>query len=194
MYPIATRLVKALTINEHRASLQILDVGAGCAAWSIAFAQHYSQAQVTAVDLPAVVAEGRQQVRDLGLSDRYRWLEEDVLNVSLPSTAYDLILVAHVCRFIGEERSQALLHKLFQSLRSGGTLVIADVILLDDRSGPAFAVTLDLSMLVNTRCGHIFTFQDFSAWLNDSGFEEVRPLNVAAPSPIIVARKGEKRL
>jgi SAM-dependent methyltransferase len=149
---------------------------------------------VTAIDLPAVAAEGRQQVRDLGLSDRYRWLEEDVLNVSLPSTAFDLILVAHVCRFIGEERSQALFHKLFQSLRPGGTLVIADVLLLDDRSGPVFAVTLDLSMLVNTGSGHIFTFQGFSTWLNGSGFENVHLLNVVAPSPIIVARKGEKRL
>jgi ubiquinone/menaquinone biosynthesis C-methylase UbiE len=194
MYPIATRLVTALNLRERNASLQILDVGAGSAAWSAAFAQHYSQAQVTAIDLPAVVAQGRQQVADLGLSDRYRWLEADMLNVSLPSAAYDLIIVAHVCRFMGEERSRALFHKLFQSLRSDGTLIIADILLSDDRSGPPFAVALNLSMLVNTRHGHIFTFQDFSTWLSDSGFQEVQALNVAAPSPVIVARKGENRL
>jgi len=193
MYPIATRLVKALNVGEHDASLQILDVGAGSAAWSIAFAQHYSQAQVTAIDLPTVAAQGRQQAADLGLSDRYHWLEEDLLNVSLPSITYDLILVAHVCRFIGEEHSRALFHKLFQSLQPGGTLLVADILLFDDRSGPAFAVTLDLSMLVNTRYGEIFTFQDFNTWLNDSGFQEVHRLDVAAPSPVIIALKGEKR-
>jgi ubiquinone/menaquinone biosynthesis C-methylase UbiE len=194
MYPIATRLVEALNLAERDASLQILDVGAGSAVWSAAFAQAYPQAHVTAIDLPAVVVEGRQRVRDLGLSDRYDWLEADFLEVSLPSAAYDLILTAHICRFIGEERSRVLFDKLFQSLRPGGTLVIADILLSDDRSGPAFAVTLNLSMLVNTRHGHIFTFQDFNTWLNDSGFQEVCRLDVAGPSPVIVALKGEEGL
>lgn len=194
MYPIATRLVSALSLRDCSVPLQILDVGAGSAAWSVAFAQYYAQAQVTAIDLPAVVAQGRQQVTDLGLSDRYRWLEADMLNVSLPSTAYDLIFVAHVCRFLGEERSRTLFHNLFQSLRPGGTLVVADILLADDHSGPPFAVTLNLSMLVNTRHGHIFTFQDFSAWLSDNDFQDVQRLDVAGPSPVIIARKGENRL
>ncbi len=94
--------------------------------------------------------------------------------------------------FIGEKRSRVLFDKLFQSLRSGGILTIADVLLSDDRAGPAFAVTLNLSMLVNTRYGQIFTFQDFSTWLKDSGFQEVHRLDVAAPSPVIIALKGEK--
>jgi ubiquinone/menaquinone biosynthesis C-methylase UbiE len=194
VYPIATRLVEALNLVERSAPLQILDVGAGSAAWSAAFAQAYSQAQVTAIDLPAVVVQGCRQVAELGLSDRYRWLEANFLEVSLPSAAYDLVLATHVCRFIGEERSRVLFNKLFQSLRSDGTLVVADVLLSDDRSGPAFAVTLNLSMLVNTRHGHIFTFQDFNTWLNDSGFQEVHRLDVAGPSPVIVALKGEKGL
>jgi ubiquinone/menaquinone biosynthesis C-methylase UbiE len=193
-YPIAKRLVNALNLPDRGIPLQILDIGAGSAAWSVAFAQHYSQAQVTAIDLPAVAVQGRQQVADLGLSDRYRWLEADMLNVSLPSAAYDLILVAHVCRFLGEERSRALFHNLFQSLRPGGTLIIADVLLLDDHSGPPFAVTLNLSMLVNTRYGHIFTYRDFSTWLSNNGFQEVHRLDVAGPSPVIVAWKGENSL
>jgi len=107
---------------------------------------------------------------------------------------YDLILVAHVCRFIGEKHSRVLFDELFQSLRPDGTLAVADVLLSDDRASPPFAVTLDLSMLVNTRYDQIFTFQDFSTWLNDSGFQEVHRLDVAAPSPVIIALKGEKRL
>jgi len=40
----------------------------------------------------------------------------------------------------------------------------------------------------------IFIFQKFSAWLSDSSFQEVHRLDVAGPSPIIVAQKGENRL
>jgi ubiquinone/menaquinone biosynthesis C-methylase UbiE len=194
MYPIATRLVEALNLAERNAPLQILDIGAGSAAWSAAFAQAYSQAHVTAIDLPAVVTEGRRHVIDLRLNSQYDWLEADFLEVSLPSAAYDLIVAAHICRFIGEERSRVLFNKLFQSLRPGGTLVVADVLLADDRSGPASAVMLNLSMLVNTRHGQIFTFQDFNVWLNNSGFQKVHRCDVAGPSPVIVALKGEKEL
>lgn len=66
MYSIATRLVEALNLAERNASLQIFNIGAG----STAFAQAYSQTHVTTIDLPAVV-EGRRQVTDLGLSERY---------------------------------------------------------------------------------------------------------------------------
>ena len=80
------------------------------------------------------------------------------------------------------------------SYLGGDTLAMLDYFPFDDRSGPPFALTLDLSMLVNTSQGRIFTFQEFSMWLQDSGFQEVSRLDVAGPSPLIVAKKGEGRL
>lgn len=189
VYPIAKRMVTTLALAEQGA-IQVLDVGAGSAAWSAAVAQQYPEALVTAIDLPAVVAQGRQQIADLGLSDRYTWVEADIMTLSLVPDAYSLVILAHVCRFIGEQQSRELLKKLYHCLRPGGTLVVADTLLFDDRSGPAFALTLDLSMLVNTSQGRIFTFHEFSMWLQDSGFQEVNRLDVAGPSPLIVARKG----
>ena len=191
VYPIATRMVAALALEKSATALQVLDVGAGSAAWSVAFAQQYPNAQVTAIDLPAVVAEGQQQTAALNLSDRYTWIAADVTTLSLSPATYHLVIVAHLCRFIGEERSRDLLKKLYQSMQPGGTLVIADTLLLDDRSGPPFALTLDLSMLVNTSEGRTFTFQECSLWLHDCGFQDVCRLDVAGPSPLIVAKKGE---
>lgn len=191
VHPVAKRTVAIVSLGAGEQPLRVLDVGAGSAPWSAAFAQQYPFAHVTAVDLPRVVEQGRQQVAELAMSDRYTWIEADMETVTYPALSYDLVILAHVCRFIGEERARALLRKLTKSLRSGGTLILADVFFADDRSGPAAALTLDLSMLVNTAHGHIWTCSEVSAWLKDSGLSEVRRLDGVGPFPVLVAHKGE---
>lgn len=192
VHPIAKRATAIVPLEvRERSPLHVLDVGAGSAPWSVAFAQQYPLALVTALDLSRVVEQGQQQVAEMGLGDRYIWIEADMETREYSSLTYDLVILAHVCRFIGEERSRTLLRKLTKSLRFGGTLLLADVFLSNDRSGPPAAITLDLSMLVNTSQGHIWTCDEVSAWLKDSGLSEIRRLDVAGPFPIITARKGK---
>ena len=191
VHPVAKRTAAIVFLGAHERPLHVLDVGAGSAPWSTAFAQQYPFAHVTAVDLPRVVEQGMQQVAELAMSDRYTWLGADMETVAYPTLLYDLVILAHVCRFIGEERARALLGKLTKSLRSGGTLILADVFFADDRSGPLAALTLDLSMLVNTAQGHIWTCSEVSAWLKDSGLSGVRRLDGVGPFPVLVAQKGE---
>jgi SAM-dependent methyltransferase len=191
VHPVAKRTAAILSLGAHERPLRVLDVGAGSAPWSAAFAQQYPFAHVTAVDLPRVVEQGRQQVAELAMNDRYTWLEADMETVAYPSLSYDLVILAHVCRFIGEERARVLLGRLIKSLGSGGTLILADVFFADNRSGPAAALTLDLSMLVNTAQGHIWTCSEVSTWLKDIGLSEVRRLDNVGPFPVLVAQKGE---
>lgn len=189
-YPFAKRLAASLKLRHDERSLRVLDVGAGSASWSCAIAQQYANAQVTAVDLPAVAGQGQQQVAELGLTDRYRWIESDIMAASLEPAGYDLIIVAHLCRFLGEQRTRDLLKKLARSCSPDGTLVIVDILLSDDRSGPSFALTLDISMLLNTAQGRLSTFQEFATWLRESGFQAVSSLDITSPSPVIVAKRG----
>jgi ubiquinone/menaquinone biosynthesis C-methylase UbiE len=191
VHPVAKRTAAIISLDAHERPWHVLDVGAGSAPWSAAFAQQYPFAHVTAVDLPGVVEQGRRQIAELAMNDRYTWLEADMETVAYPPLSYDLVILAHVSRFIGEERTRALLGKLTESLRRGGTLILADIFLADDRSGPAAALTLDLSMLVNTAQGHIWTCSEVIAWLKDSGLSEVRRLDSVGPFPVLVAQKGE---
>jgi len=192
VHPVAKRTAAVVPLEVRGQSpFHLLDVGAGSAPWSAAFALQYPSVLVTALDLPNVVEQGRQQVAEMGLGNRYTWIEADMEAIEYPSRSYDLVILAHVCRFIGEERARALLRKLTQSLRPGGTLLLADVFFSDDRSGPAAALTLDLSMLVNTAQGRIWTCGEVSAWMKDSGLSEIRRFDGVGPFPIITAQKGE---
>jgi SAM-dependent methyltransferase len=190
VYPIAHRTASELKLPYPKdAGLQVLDVGAGSAPWSIAFAQTYPSAHVTALDLPAVVEQGQQQTLELGLQDRYTWISDTMDTHTFPPLGYDLILVAHVFRFISEERARRLLQKMVDSLRPRGTLIVADVFLAEDRQGPTPAITLDLSMLVNTQQGQIRAWQDVAHWLNASGLQYAQSFHVAGPFPIVFAQK-----
>jgi len=190
VYPIAHRTAAELKLPHPKdATLQILDIGAGSAPWSVAFAQSYPAAHVTALDLPAVVEQGQQQTLALGLQDRYTWISDSMDTHTFPSLSYDLVLVAHVLRFISEERAKKILRALVDSLRPHGTLIVADVFLAEDRQGPKPAITLDLSMLVNTQQGQVRTWREVAGWLDTCGLQHAQSFHVAGPFPIVFAQK-----
>jgi ubiquinone/menaquinone biosynthesis C-methylase UbiE len=190
IYPAAYRTASELKLPHAKdASLQILDVGAGSAPWSVAFAQCYPSSHVTALDLPRVVEQGQQQTAELGLQGRYTWIAESMDTFEFPLQSYDLIIIAHVLRFIGEQRAKKLLQKVVKSLRPHGTLVIADIFLAEDQQGPKSAITLNISMLVNTQQGQIRTWREVAHWLDASGLQHAQAFHVAGPFPIVFAQK-----
>jgi 2-polyprenyl-3-methyl-5-hydroxy-6-metoxy-1,4-benzoquinol methylase len=190
IYPVAYRTAVELKLpHEKKASLQILDVGAGSAPWSIAFAQCYPSSHVTALDLPRVVEQGQQQPLQFGLQDRYTWISQSMDTFVFPSQTYDLIIIAHVLRFIGEQRAKKLLQGAVKSLRPQGTLIIADIFLAEDRQGPKSAITLNISMLLNTQKGQIHTWREIANWLNSCGLQHAQAFHAAGPFPIVFAQK-----
>jgi 2-polyprenyl-3-methyl-5-hydroxy-6-metoxy-1,4-benzoquinol methylase len=190
IFPAASSLAATLSLTEKGdETLRILDVAAGAAPWSTAFAGRYPSALVTALDLPTVVEQGKQQVIDLALSDRFSWVAANIEEYEYPSSHYDLILCGHIFRFLSDERVRSLLGKLTKSLRAGGTIAVADIFLADDGKGPNAALTIDLSMLVNTAQGRIRRPGEIAAWLRELGLAQVEALQVAGPFPVVVARK-----
>lgn len=192
IFPVASRLAATLPLPQpQEMGLQVLDVAAGSSPWGAAFALQYPAAQVTALDLPAVVTQGRQHTASLGLAERFTWLEANIETFEFQAYRYDLICCGHLLRFISDERAQTLLARLARSLRQQGTLLIADIFLNDERSGPPSALTIDLSMLVNTAQGRIRTPGEIIAWLRDFGLHHIERIHLAGPFPVVVARKGE---
>lgn len=188
VHPVAQRTFAALDREDIRAAERhLLDVGAGSAPWSIAFAELYAGARITAIDLPAVAEAGRGLVAERGLNERFIWMAGNIEEVPLTSQEYDIIVVGHLLRFFSDARSQALLQKLSLALHPGGMLLIADVFLADNGQGPPAAITLDLSMLVNSAGGRIRTCQEVAHWMKGCGLSAVERLQGAGPFPILVA-------
>jgi hypothetical protein len=70
---------------------------------------------------------------------------------------------------------------------SGGTLVINDFVLSDQRTGHPFAMMFASQMLVMTKAGSTYRQSDYRAWLREAGFKSVDIVPTGTPSTLVFA-------
>ncbi len=191
-YVIAQALFEATKDRFGHGALEVLDVAAGAAPWSMAFASGNRSAHVTAVDFPVVLEVARQFAAAFGVEDRYTLLPGDIRRVPFDSGRFDLALLGHICHSEGASHTQRLFRKVAQALKPEGAMLVADFVADEDRSGSnggAFAVLFALNMLVHTEEGGTFTLHDYETWAKEAGFRRHEVIEVPGPSPVLLFEK-----
>ena len=102
--------------------------------------------------------------------------------------SWDIVVYSHIAHQESPESNVALFRKVRMALRSGGTLVINDFVLGDDRSGPPFALLFHANMLLLTQEGGTWLAADYRAWLGQAGFTSVSIEPTPTPATLILAR------
>jgi ubiquinone/menaquinone biosynthesis C-methylase UbiE len=156
-----------------------LDVACGSAVWSIACAEADPALRVVANDFPRVLDETRRYVARHGLGERYDYLAGNLRTVDFGSERYDLALLGHIVHGEGERSSRDLFKRLHRALRPGGRIAVIDFVPDEDRAGPPPAVLFALNMLVHTEEGDTFTLSEYTSWLTEAGFREVKPIDIS---------------
>jgi ubiquinone/menaquinone biosynthesis C-methylase UbiE len=188
-YGAACFAAAAIPERTRKRIKNILDVAAGSAAWSIAFAQAIPDARVTVVDYPEVTPIARQFAERLGVADRYDYLEGNLRDVDFGRKKYDLVILGHIIHSEGEKWGKKLIKKSSRSLKDGGMLLIGEMVPNDERTGPALPLVFGLNMLLNTEHGDVFTMREYRQWLKEAGFKKVSTIDAPGPSPLILATK-----
>ena len=181
----AQRLGEALGVPKVVAPLSVLDLAAGSGVWSIALAQQSSHVRVTAVDWPGVISITQNVAARLGVADRFRFVEGDLLEANFGG-GYGIATAGHILHSEGEERSRLLLKKTFDALAPGGTMAIAEILVDEDRTAPLPALIFAVNMLVNSDQGDTFSLGEISGWLRDVGFERVRTVEAPGLAPLLI--------
>jgi SAM-dependent methyltransferase len=187
-YPAAQVLARTLDFDGAGQPVSVLDLAAGSGVWGIALAQSSGHVRVTAVDWPEVLPVTRKTVERFNLSDRFSFVEGDLLTADFGEN-HTVATLGHILHSEGEERSRALLAKVFESLAPGGTIAIAEFLVNEDRTGPVNGLFFAVNMLVNTDNGNTYSFEEISGWLADAGFVNARTVPGPGPSPLILATK-----
>lgn len=188
-YGAAQFLAHRLAFGANGEPVRVLDLAAGSGVWGIAQAQASPRVQVTAVDWPEVIPVTKKTAERFGLGPRFSFVEGDLHDADFGS-GYSLATLGHILHSEGEALSRKLLQKTHAALASGGTIAVQEFLVNADRTGPLNGLFFAVNMLVNTRNGNTWSFEEISGWLKEAGFTNARQINSPGPSPLILATKA----
>jgi (2Fe-2S) ferredoxin/predicted O-methyltransferase YrrM len=168
---------------------RMLDVGGGSGAYSIAFAQASEKLRSDLFDLADVLPIARGHIEKAGLAARIGTRVGDLRRDKL-GAGYNLVFVSAICHMLSPEENRDLVKRCHAALAPKGRLVIQDFILEADKTAPKFAALFALNMLVGTRAGSSYSEVEYSAWLGEAGFQQVRHLRLPGPTGLMVGTRA----
>lgn len=186
--PAAELAVRELNLAKA-GPISILDVGGGSGIYSAIWLRANPQARSTQVDYPLVNRLARQYVGRYGVADRFRTIDGDFHVVDFGRDEHHVAVYSHIAHQESPEQNVKLLGRIRTALKPGGSLVINDFVLEDDRSGPPFALLFHANMFVKTHGGATYRAADYRNWLHEAGFGEPRFVNTPGPSTLVIARR-----
>lgn len=175
----ARALAGVLDLDAYRG---VLDVGGGSGAYAIELCRAAPALRATVLDQPHVCPGATARIARAGLQDRVDVRPGDFLTDPALPGGHDLILLSMILHDWDEETGRALLTRCHAALPPGGAVVISELMVDDDRTGPAAAALMSLNMLVETVSGENYTARQYEEWLVGAGFEAPRRIALDAPS------------
>ncbi|MGB9235351.1 MAG: methyltransferase [Terriglobales bacterium] len=164
---------------------RMLDLGGGSGAYSIAFARAVPGLKSEILDLGNVVPLTQRYIRQAGLADRITTRAGDMLRDPLGEN-YDLILILAICHMFSPEENRQLFQRAYKALAPKGRLVVQDFILEPGKTAPRAAALFSLNMLVGTRAGASYSEPEYTTWMGEAGFSDVRRVRLPGPGGLMI--------
>lgn len=193
MHSLAGSTAAALAeVHDFGRYRRLLDVGGGSGGFPIELCGRFPDLSATVYELPHVCPIATEKVKTAGLDGRIDTVAGDYhADPALPG-GYDVILLSQVLHCEGEGTGRALLAKCFAALPPGGVLLVCELLLNAERTGPPAAALMGMNMLVGQLEGQNYAESEYRTWLTDTGFADVEVVRfeAAGANGAVVARKG----
>jgi ubiquinone/menaquinone biosynthesis C-methylase UbiE len=186
-FPVAQMAAERLNIARAGA-IRWLDVGGGSGVWSAVWLSANKQAEGVQLDWPVVNTIAKGFVGNFGVADRFVTIDGDFHTVDFGANQYDFAIFGHIAHQETPEDNIAIFRKFRKALKPGGTLLINDFVLSDERTGHPFAMMFAAQMLLASKGGNAWCQSDYRGWLSESGFGSVEIVPTPTPATMIFAR------
>ncbi len=177
-------VAQAFELSRFR---HLVDLGGATGHLAMAACTRYDQLTATVFDLPQARPLAEEILASCPVRDRIQLVSGDFFSDPLP--AGDLYALGRILHDWNEDKIDRLLAKIYQALPTDGGLLICEKMLLDDKSGPSWALMQDLNMLVCTE-GKERTLAEYEERLTRAGFVDVVGCRTATPIDGIMAFKS----
>ncbi|WP_250030324.1 acetylserotonin O-methyltransferase [Paractinoplanes maris] len=182
MYSTSIFTAKALAQHvDLGGGRRLLDVGGGSGAYPIELCRLLPDLSATVFDLPHVCEIAAGNVARAGLGDRIATAPGDFLTGEGLPAGHDVVLFSMILHDWDEATNQRLLTQAYEALPRDGRVVISELLLNADRTGPPAAALMGMNMLVETVAGRNYSDAEYAAWLRTAGFTDIETVHFDAP-------------
>jgi O-methyltransferase domain/Dimerisation domain len=138
-------------------------------------------------DLPIVQPIFEEYVHSFGLHNRLSFQAGNFFEDPLPEA--DVLVMGHILHDWNLDEKMMLLSKAVKALPKGGSLVVYEAVIDDDRRQNAFGLLMSLNMLIETTGGFDYTGADCCGWMKKAGFGETYVEHLIGPDSMVVGIK-----
>lgn len=183
----ARRMAEAVDLSGVR---RILDVGGGAGATLIELCRRNPHLSGTVLDLPHVCDLARQRIDAAGMSGRIGTAAVDFFTDPLPA-GHDAVLLSMILHDWNETQNRQILTACLDALPAEGIVLISELLVADDKSGPVDAALMSMNMLVGT-WGRNYTAAEYTGWLREAGCVHVHTVRFDAPGAngVVIGEKA----
>lgn len=164
-----------------------VDVGAAQGALSVVLAQRHPHLQGCGADLPVVQPIFQKYVASKGLQERISFTKLDFFAEPFPRA--DVIIMGHILHDWDLPTKKMLLNKAYEALPDGGSLIVFEAIIDDERRSNAFGLLMSLNMLIETPGGFDYSGADCIGWMREAGFKQTRVEHLSGPDSMVIGVK-----
>jgi SAM-dependent methyltransferase len=182
---LAQDVVKMMDLKNVNS---ILDLGGGLGDYAIEFVRYKPELDLTVYANENVMPLTIQYLKEEGFADKIKTMTGNYLTDPI-GDQYDLIFVSFVLHHNSIWENIEITRKVYDSLKSGGQIVVQDYLVSDDRTRPEFNSLKALEMLVNSERGNVFTESDIWIMLKEAWFKGFRRIDTEFGTSMIFARK-----
>jgi len=177
------------TEKNNGENIRFLDIGGASGTYTLALLKTLPQAEGTIFDLPVAIREAQKRFAGTPLESRVAFAEGDFYQDEFP-TGFDLAWISAIIHQHGRTESQALYAKAYRALNPGGRIAVRDFVMEPTRTSPPMGTLFGINMLVGTRNGMVYTFDEICADLTAAGFVNVRlAIPAETMSAVVAAEK-----
>ena len=167
---LAHRFAKRFDFSKYKLWLDFAG-GSGC--YSIAACERYPDLKSVVLDQPNVIPVTKEFIAKHNLEDRIQARESNFLEPDYPGGSDLISFITPLQAYMPNDLKQIFTHT-FQALEPGGTILIIDYMLNEDKTGPLDPALMNLQMISDGHyMGRVNTSAEFEAFLTEVGFNLV---------------------
>ena len=169
-------------------STALLDIAGGSGIYACALVANQPHLRASVFEKKPVDRIARESIARRGYFEKVSVITGDMFTDDWP-TGFDVHLISNVLHDWDEEPVRRLLAKSYAALPAGGHLIVHDVHINAEKTGPLHAAEYS-ALLMNITEGKCYSLGEMRAYLGDVGFEWADYQATAVGRSFILARKS----